>query len=158
MRACFSRRERCWCGFDWRGEFCLFFPRVMSLLSSSFVPCTSLKTCYEVLRWVFLLLLPHVQFSGFLSFPIHFTTDFVAVVLWLDFLFPPCERFIHGFSLHMTYKVEICDMIQIYLRSIPIGWQHLKKHKKHWRNQPFETLQTFFCYWTNKPKLPFLHA
>ena len=27
----------------------------------------------------------------------------------------------------MTYKVEICDMIQIYLRSIPKGWQPLKK-------------------------------
>ena len=26
----------------------------------------------------------------------------------------------------MTYKVGICDMIQIYLRSIPMGWQPLK--------------------------------
>ena len=30
----------------------------------------------------------------------------------------------------MTFKVEICDVIQIYLWSIPKGWQPLKKEKK----------------------------
>ena len=30
----------------------------------------------------------------------------------------------------MTYKMEICVMIQIYLRSIPTEWQPLKKRKK----------------------------
>ena len=120
--------------FEWRGEVCLFFPRVMSLLSSSFVPCTSLKTCYEVLRWVFLLLLPHIQFSGLLSFPIHFTTVFgnMALLIFSDSFIDQL-----GFVKGCSFQLWISSCMTLLNRFSRV----------------------FRCQWRNEYSLPFsLHT
>ena len=41
----------------------------------------------------------------------------------------------------MTYKLEICDLIQIYLRFIQKGWKPLKRKKERKKEKERQTEQ-----------------